>query len=249
MEKPDYSKYADIKVSSLSFLWGYSRNKACYNRLINNNALTIKDIFEKYDSDSFVFPEHDKEANAQTRAIIELIRFYYLKSYLLIDVYLEKEIKPFVISKNDNKIYIETIQLLRSIGFERRQANGLAKYISKFIKEPMKLGDFLVYLHQKNHRITGIGMNEHEDLRIKLAMLVDYYTQRKYDEIKAVPRPLIPKEEQIEAESAMELSAYIKKLEQEKEDLLKRRFYIDKKIEIIQKELNLLNNRNKGKTL
>ena len=133
MEKPDYSKYADIKVSSLSFLWGYSRNKASYNRLINNNALTVKDIFEKYDSDSFIFPEHDKEANAQTRAIIELIRFYYLKSYLLIDVYLEKEIKPFVISKNDNKIYIETIQLLRSIGFEKRQANGLAKYISKFI--------------------------------------------------------------------------------------------------------------------
>ena len=207
-------------------------------------------IFEKYDSDSFIFPEYDKEANAQTRAIIELIRFHYLKAYLLLDVYLEKEIKPFVITKNDNKLYHETIVLLRSIGLERRQANGLAKYISKYLKEPTKLGEFLIELYKNNHRITGIGMNEHEDLRIKISMLVDYYTKRKCDEIKAVPKSNISQKEQLVAESPLEISSYIKKLEQEKEELLKRRSYIDKKIEIIDKELDLLKeDKKQGKVL
>lgn len=237
MKKTDYSKYRNIKTISLTFLWGHSRNKACYNRLVQNNALTVESIFEKYDSDSFVFPEHDKEANAQTRAIIELIRFKYLKTDLLLDAYLEKVIHPFIITKYDNKLFMETVKLLRAIGLERRQASGLAKYISKYVKEPIKLGDFITDFYYKNHRISGIGMNEQDDLRIKLSLLVDYYVQRKNNEIKPLQRP---QQEETITEEQIDIAAYKRQLEATKKDLLERRKHIDERIAIIEQELELL---------
>lgn len=247
MEKTDYSKYSDIKIISLSFLWGHSRNKACYNRLVQNNALTLQSVFEKYDSDSFVFPEHDKEANAQTRAIIELIRFKYLKTNLLLDVFLEQELVPFVITRNDNKVFIETIKLLRSIGLERRQASGLAKYISKYVKEPIKLGDFLTDFYYKNHRISNISMNELDDLRIKLSLLVDYYTKRKNNEIKDIPLNHSSSNEI--KPTPIDMTDYISRLQKEKNELLRKRSNIDQKLSMIESELSLLQTESQGKKL
>lgn len=220
MEESKYKRFSHIKIESLDILWGRARNKACYNRIKSNGINTLKDLFEKYDSNSLVFPSFDEEANAQTRALIEIIRYRYLGANLLIDPYLETIVYPFQVINDKSKRLKETVYLGRAIGLERRQAIGLAHYIKDNIKKATKLGDIITDIYKKNKKITNIGINEIDDLRTKLSILVEYY------ESKQIPKLNYPQDESNKT-NLTELLA-------EKENLITQRDNIDKKIVVIQ---------------
>lgn len=244
MEQKKYEAYSNIKIESLTRFWGYSRNKATYNRIKSNGVDTLEDLFIKYDNDSLVFPEFDKDANATARAIIELIRFQYLKADLLIDVYLSKVISPFSITRNDSTSFTKVFTVLRAVGLEKRQASSVTHYISRNLKEPKSLGEIITDIYRKNIRVGSIGINELEDLRIKFSLLVEYYNSKK--ELITPPKVKSPIQEQI---NPVVDDMIIKSLEEEEQELLRRRANLDKKIAVVQEKLALLRATKEGKTL
>lgn len=244
METLNYDKFSNINIDSLSFLWNYSRNKSTYNRLKANNIETLKDLFEKYDSNSIVFPSQDIDANNQARAIIELIRFKYLRSDILLEEYLVKEIHPYQVLVSNSKSFHRIMEYLRALGFERRQASSLAYRISRTLDKPRLLGDILTDIQRKNIRITGIGMNELEDYRIKLSIIVEYFTAKKNQ--MTIPQ-IKESMEEVESEDIVK-DMYIKGLEEEEKQLISRRNDLDKKIEFIQGKIKELKEE-KGKRL
>lgn len=245
MGENTYEEYSNIKIESLTKFWGYSRNKAAYNRLKSNNIKTLQDLFQKYDTDSFIFLEYDEEINAQTRALIELIRHTYLKSDMLLDVYLNKEIKPFQILKNNNKSYLQIFSYLRSLGFEKRQSSGITTYISRTLNKPKYLGDILTEIFNKNVKIGGIGINEIEDLRIKLSILVSYYVNKKVQVLEHTKSQVEPN-----TQDPIINDMYIKSLEEEEQELLEHRAKIDKKLAIVRSKIQeLKQQKTEGKTL
>lgn len=244
MEQKKYEAYSNIKIESLTSFWGYSRNKATYNRLKSNGVDTLEDLFVKYDNDSLVFPEFDKDANATARAIIELIRFQYLKADLLIDVYLSKVISPFSITRNNSTQFTKVFKVLRAVGLEKRQASSVTHYISRNLKEPKPLGEIITDIYSKNIRVGSIGINELEDLRIKFSLLVKYYNSKK--ELIILPKVKSPIQEQI---NPILDDMIIKSLEEEEQELLRRRANLDKKIAVVQEKLALLRAPKEGKTL
>ena len=243
MEKNDYSKYADIKIESLSFLWGNSRNKSTYNRLKQNNIETLKDLFEKYDSDSIVLPIQGKDAKAQIRAIIELIRYKYLNTELLIDPYLREKIEPYQVLPNSPKPFYKVMSCLRALGFENRQASSLTNLISKTLNRPQYLGDILIDLYESKINLSGIGANEYEDYKIKLSLLVTYNNKRRF-------LILIESEKsQIDSKDSIITAMYIKSLEEEEKQLLIHRDNLDKKIKIVQTRIQELKEQEPSKSL
>ncbi len=244
MEPNKYKEYSNIKIESLTRFWVYSRNKATYNRIKSNGVNTLEDLFIKYDNDSLVFPEFDKDANATARAIIELIRFQYLKADLLLDIYLSKEISPFSITRNDSTPFTKVFTTLRAVGLEKRQASSVAHYISRTLREPKTLGEIITDMYSKNIRVGGIGINEIEDLRIKLSLLVEYYNSKK--ELITPPKVKTPIQEPI---NPVVDEMMIKSLEEEEQELLRRRANLDKKIAMVQEQLALLKAAKEGKTL
>lgn len=244
MNQNSYKEYSNIKIESLTRFWGYSRNKATYNRIKSNGVDTLEDLFIKYDTDSFVFPEFDKNANATARAIIELIRYQYLKADLLLDVYLSKEISPFAITRYDSTPFTKVYTILRAIGLEKRQASSVAHFISRHLKAATPLGEIITNIYNRNIRLSDIGINELEDLRIKFSLLVEYYNNKK-----ATINPSKGENTNQESSSQVTDDIKIKSLEEEERDLLRRRDNLDKKIAIIREKLALLKSTKEGKVL
>ena len=243
MKNINYDNFSDIKIESLSFLWGHSRNRAAYNRLKQNNIDTLKDLFEKYDNDSIVLPIPEKDAKAQTRAIIELIRYKYLNAELLLDPYLRTKVEPYQVLPSNPKAFHKVMSNLRALGFENRQASSLTNYISKELNRPQYLGDILIDVYEKKVKLGGIGANEYEDFKIKLTMLVDYYNRRRFNILNNSA------EVQIESKDPIITAMYIKSLEEEEKQLLKHRDNLDKKIRFIQTKIQKLKEIEPGKSL
>ncbi len=236
MESTNYDEYSKVLIETLFFVWGNSRNRAVYNRLKNNNIKTLKELFEKYDDESLVFPEFDKDANAQARAVIELIRFKYLRCDTLLDIHLNTIIQPFIVTRFEQKGLNTTIQKLRTVGLERRQAEALAEYICKHMKQPTVLGDLLIEYYDKNYRYIGIGANELEDLRTKLSLLTEYYKiKKKKHVIETSGYPPIKRH----LDHVIN-DMNIKALEEELQDLELRRAKLDKRIEFVTNQIELL---------
>lgn len=245
MNKNNYNEFANIEVDSLTMFWGHSRNKASYNRLKSNEIKTLQDLFQKYDSDSLVFPLYDHDGNAQARGIIELIRIEFLKADTLLDVYLEKEISPYNIIGKADRRYFDVITYCRSLGLGRKQAISIARYIGKNLKQPMLLGQIIYDLSLSDIDSTSISINEMEDFKIKLSILKEYYKKRFSNPIKETKTEDVPV-----LSDPIICDMYIKSLEEEERTLLERREHLDKKISLVQSKLAELKQQKKeGKRL
>ncbi len=224
-----YESYESIKIEELTFLWINSRNKAVYNRLKHNSIDTLSDLFNKYDTNSIILPSTTRDANNQARGIIELIRFKYLKCDTLLDIYLNKIIKPFKIRDN----YLsEVIYALRCLGFEEREAIYISHYMSRTIKEELPLGHYLRNLYNKDIIVPGLNNNMEEDYKVKLPIIVEYYNMKQSQELK----------EANEFEN-------LRRLLVEESALIAQRKDIDQKLKAVRNELDTIRSSKKGRKL